>query len=274
MSKIISETYIVDNKKVNKRIVVLSDIHYWSKKHAKKLDEIIDYLKTIEYDFICIPGDLINDGKPSDTEILVNFIEKISVDTKVIISLGNHDTMILKNKRKYYKNEELFNKISEIKNVYLLDNDYCEINHVRFIGVTLPNDYYNYNENDNYFYRYINNIYDELPKNCYNVVLCHSPASIREEIINNIPFFKNVNLVISGHLHAGLIPSKLRKSFKGRGIISPHKCFFPKRCYGKHKVGNFDLVISPGITKFSDNTIFKYVNFMFKKEIVIIDLKK
>ena len=275
MKKIVKDTYIIENKKVNKKITVISDIHYWSKKDSYKLDKIVEHIKENPCDFICIPGDFVNDGKPHEPEILINFFIELSKLAKVIISVGNHDVMLLKNKRVYYKNEELFNQISEIKNVYLLDNDYVEINHIRFIGVTLPNNYYDFHENSNYFKRYLNNIYDELPKNMYNVILCHSPMCVKEEIIKDIPLFLNANLVISGHMHSCLMPRKLRGLAKGKGIITPYKTLFPKRCYGMYDVANLKLVIAPAVTVFSDNTkFFKLFDFLYDVELVEIELKK
>ena len=275
MSNIVKDTYIIENKKVNKKISVLADIHYWSKKDQIKLDKILSFYESNPCDFICIPGDFINDGLPSDEDIFIKFLNDLTKYAKVVISLGNHDVFLYKNQKKYYKNDKLFEKISNIKNVYLLDNDYCEIDKVRFIGVTLPNDYYDYNENSNYFYRYLNNIYDELPKNLYNVILCHSPVCIREDIIKNISLFNNANLVISGHMHAGVMPRFLRSIAKGKGIISPYKTFLPKMSYGMFDINNLKLVISPGITKFSDNCkFFRLFNPLYNMEIVEIELKK
>ena len=274
MSNISVTNYVINNKKNNKKILVLSDIHYWSKKNANKLEKIKNYIKDKKYDFICIPGDFINDGNVKDHDILVAFFEYLSKNAKVIISLGNHDTMIFKKRRIYYKNEKLFERIENINNVFVLDNEFKEIGNIRFIGVSLPNDYYEFRENHNYFYRYLNNIYDKLPKNLYNIILCHSPACIHEEIIKNIPLFDNANLIITGHLHAGLIPHFIRKRLKGRGLVTPHKGFFPKRCYGLYDVGDKKLVISPGVTKFDDHTLFRIFEPLYNIDLVSIELRK
>ena len=58
----------------------------------------------------------------------------------------------------YDFNEELYNKIKKIKKVYVLDNEVYTDGNIRFIGLTLPVDfYYKYGENKNYVMRYVNN---------------------------------------------------------------------------------------------------------------------
>ena len=175
----------------------------------------------------------------------------------------------------YYKNEQLFKKISDIKNVVLLDNDVLEESGIRFIGLTLPNDYYNYRENENYFMRYINNVFEEPPTNLYNIILCHSPLCIQDRIIKDVNLFNKANLIISGHTHSAITPRFLRKKLNGRGIITPNKAFFPKtNNYGLIDLKDKKLVISSGILKFSSNTIFRYFNFLFDTEMIELNLYK
>ena len=46
----------------------------------------------------------------------------------------------------------------------------------------------------------------------------------------------NVNLVLCGHTHGGLVPRFLRVFMKHNGFISPDKKLFPKKVYGKLKI--------------------------------------
>lgn len=275
MNKIVIEKHTVENSKVNKKILVISDIHFSSKKDQKRLDKLIKYLKNYTCDYICIPGDFINNGIVADEDVFVSFIAKLAEITKVIISLGNHDTMLLEHDRIYYKNEQLFKKICNIKNVKLLDNDVYETSGIRFIGLTLPNDYYNYGENGNYLMRYTNNVFDTPPKNLYNIVLCHSPLCINKDIIDKTMLFKNTNLIITGHTHSCLTPRFLRRFLKGKGFATPYRTFFPKyNCYGEVNFNKVKMIISSGVLKFSSNTKYKNFNFLFDVEMLEINLVK
>jgi hypothetical protein len=52
---------------------------------------------------------------------------------------------------------------------------------------------------------------------------------VKEDIIKQI----DVNLILCGHMHGGIVPNCLRKIFRHNGIISPSKSVFPKNVYGK-----------------------------------------
>ncbi len=183
MRKVIIDKYEVNNTKLDKKLLVLSDIHYCSKKDQEVLDLIIDSIKGNKYDYILIPGDFINNSKIEDEDIFINFLSELALIAPVIISIGNHDVALgSHNKKTYWLNEELFAKIKSIKHVHLLDNETYKKDNIRFVGLTLPLDYYKYHENKNYFKRYTNNIFKSLPKTTYNILLCHSPIFLKMKI--------------------------------------------------------------------------------------------
>jgi len=102
----------------------------------------------------------------------------------------------------------------------------------------------------------------------YNILLCHSPINIsKEEIINNI----NVDLVLCGHMHGGIVLRILRPIFKTGGFISPQKKLFPKYAYGNIKVNKTNIITTSGIKVLSKRYINKLTN-LFPSEIAIINL--
>lgn len=281
MKKITIDSYSIKNTKLDKRILVISDIHYSSKKDQDRLNELLSFLENYKCDYLVMPGDFINSAIISDEDIFLGFLRLLAKSKKIIMGIGNHDVTIynkktkLKKEKLFYINDNLFNEIKKIKNVHLLDNETYQTDGIKFIGLTLPSDYYKYNENKNYFKRYTNNNFKELSTKYYNILLCHTPICFEDEkVFDEVKLLSNVSLIISGHMHAGLVPRCFREKLKGKGFVNPMHKFFPKRCYGFHLIKDKKIVISPGICKFSSNTLFRFLNFMYDKELVEINLEK
>ncbi|MBR3523390.1 MAG: metallophosphoesterase [Bacilli bacterium] len=275
MRKVTIDKYEVNATKLDKKLLVVSDIHYCSKKDSEVLDLIWNAIKDNKYDYILIPGDFINNSKIEDEEIFISFLTNLASVAPVILSIGNHDIALGKHNHKtYWYNEDLFNKIKSIKHVHLLDNDIYKKDGIRFIGLTLPLDYYKYHENKNYFMRYTNNNFKSLSKTYYNILLCHSPRFFEDEkMIREVPLLDNISLIVSGHLHAGLVPRKMRKTFKGKGFVDPNHFLCPKRCYGFHHLKDKKIAISPAINKFPSSIFLGKLNRFYAIELMEITLK-
>lgn len=276
MSNIKTLFYQINTKNIDKRIILLSDIHYYSKKERVYLDKVLAELKKIEYDYLCISGDLLDRSRIFDEELLIEWLKELAKISKVIISIGNHELTNDRKEHIYDFNENLYKRINKLRNVRVLDNsDYVDGN-MRFIGLTLPVDfYYKYNENNNFFMRFVNNKFPTNYKDKYNILLSHSPKSISDKkTYEATKLFNNIQLVLCGHMHAGVTPYFMRKLLKGRGLIGPFKELFPKNAYGHIKIHNTDMIISSGITTASNCNTFSFVDPLFMREITVIDLKK
>lgn len=274
--KVSITNYDIETKDLDKKIVLLTDIHYYSKKSVPKLNMILDTLKKMTFDYVCIAGDFIDVGEVKELSYFIEWLNKLSTLSKVVMSIGGHDIIKSKGKHEYYYNEELYSAIKKIDNLYLLDNEVYIDNSIRFIGLTLPVDYYyKYKENTNYFKRYVNNTFDMFTDK-YNILLCHTPVALTNlESYQDIKLLKNIDLTLSGHNHAGIVPLWLRGMMKGRGFFSP--CggkLFPKYSYGLVKRNNINIVISSGITKASRVNPFFFLEPLFDSEITMINLKK
>lgn len=260
--RIINKTYNIKSN-VNKNIVLISDIHYSSKQDLKQLNLVLDSIKKTNPDYICIPGDITNRSNIKDQDALLDWLKKLSTVSKVIISIGNHEFYINKYKKIYGLNKGLLDKISKINNLYLLDNKNIIIDNINFIGFTSPIEYYEERKTLNDFYKYLNKI--KTNKKYYNILLCHSPLNISK---NNVLKNKNIDLVLCGHMHGGLVFNFLKPIFKNRGIISPKKKLFPKIAYGHIKINDTDILITSGIKVLN----YKLINKLFSPEIVQINL--
>ena len=76
MKKIIIDKYEINTTNLDKKFLIISDIHYSSKKDKIVLDKVFDRIKDNFYDYILIPGDFINNARIDDEDIFLEFIDK------------------------------------------------------------------------------------------------------------------------------------------------------------------------------------------------------
>lgn len=265
--------YKIHNDKVcGKRIILLSDIHYYTKEEAKTLNIIYDKLKTLKFNYICLSGDILDRAYTYDNVLLINWFIKISKLAPVIIALGNHD-LLYKKPNIPGCDEVFWKKVAKLDNVFLLRNNSICIDNINFIGIEMNQDYYyTHYEPDEPLIKHINNCFDNVDSNFYNVILYHSPIVIsKNEVLNKIKISKNLDLILCGHTHGGITPEFLKPILRGRGIISPQSTFLFKYAYGHFKVNKTDIIVSSGVTKASFYNKFHALNPLFSKEITVID---
>ena len=249
---------ILSSKKLKKDItfIHIGDIHYNETTSAKKLEYIKYAIEDAHPDYIFITGDLLDRPKITKNKekikLLVSWLNSLGNIAKVFISLGNHD-IILEEDYKF------FNKLNDINNIYVLNDQSYEDENVFISGFTLPTNYY-YNiekhEDENALLETLQNNFNlvtNLPKKKYKVALIHSPILLSEKKV--IEKLKEYDLVLSGHMHNGLIPRILDKIIKNNyGLISPDKRFFAKNTRGKIKTKYYTIIITGGITKLSPSS--------------------
>ena len=249
---------ILSSKKLKKDItfIHIGDIHYNETSSAKKLEYIKYAIEDAHPDYIFITGDLLDRPKITKNKekikLLVSWLNSLGNIAKVFISLGNHD-IILEEDYKF------FNKLNDINNIYVLNNQSYEDENVFISGFTLPTNYY-YNiekhEDENALLETLQNNFNlvtNLPKKKYKVALIHSPILLSEKKV--VEKLKEYDLILSGHMHNGLIPRILDKIIKNNyGLISPDKRLFAKNTRGKIKTKYYTIIITGGITKLSPSS--------------------
>lgn len=249
---------ILSSKKLKKDItfIHIGDIHYNETTSTKKLEYIKYAIEDAHPDYIFITGDLLDRPKITKNKekikLLVSWLNSLGNIAKVFISLGNHD-IILEEDYKF------FNKLNDINNIYVLNDQSYEDENVFISGFTLPTNYY-YNiekhEDEDALLETLQNNFNlvtNLPKKKYKVALIHSPILLSEKKV--IEKLKEYDLILSGHMHNGLIPRILDKIIKNNyGLISPDKRFFAKNTRGKIKTKYYTIIITGGITKLSPSS--------------------
>lgn len=270
---------------IGKKICLIADIHYSKNYNIDIFKEIIDNIKTNKPDFICISGDLVDDAsvlKISElSNILTEFIKELSKNAPLIITKGNHDKTVFIHKKHYYiDSNEYFSSLNKLENVYYLNNKTLIRDKLSFTGINLDYKwYYDKNHEDSkVFADLFDSKISKIDKSKYNILLCHTPSCImEEEVIKKSKQLNKFDLILSGHMHNGLVMDFFDKKFN-RGLVGPYKKFFPKYARGKieKEINNkkISLVISGGIIKFADNSpkLFKKLNFLYPIHIDYIEI--
>ena len=283
MNRIKTKLDIIYNNNVDKDIVIvhISDIHFNTNIKSKKLKKISNYINKINADYIMITGDILDDSKIIDNKNkikeLVVFLTDIAKNTKVFISLGNHDIFD-------EDDFKFFNKLNDLYNIYVLNNSSYQDDKIYVSGITLPTEYY-YNitrdESSKVLVRLLNNkveLFNKLPNKLVKICLIHSPIKLNvEEVIDK---FSQYDLILSGHTHGGMVPTWLGHLFGSYGIISPRKKLFQNMMRGKIErvIGDkkITIIISDSITRLGryPTVIFSYFNFIYNSSINKIIIKK
>lgn len=268
----IRKTYYTVSAPLDKQIVLLSDIHYYSLKMKPLLDLIYEELSNQNMDYICIPGDFIDERVIYDEDIFLEFLKKLSSLAPLILSIGNHEAK-MKNDRLDTLNEDFLAKIKKLENVHLLNNQSFIHHDIRFTGLRFPRESYDeVKTSEQSVLKVLEEHYPNgLRKDKYNIVLSHSPYLLLYPSIQKHAVYQHADLILSGHTHAGLTPTFICNRF-GRAFITPQRHLFPKNSYGYLK--KYKTIVSSGITKLSHFNPFRMFNFLYPSEIVFITLKK
>ena len=283
---IVKKIKIYNDKIDNKvKIALISDIHFSDYTKMKTLNRIHKNIQSNNPNYICIVGDIIDDNsslKNIDNMKLINsWINNLSLVCPVIIVLGNHDYLDHKTGSFIYPTNWI-NELKNIDNVYVLDNKVKVFNNICFYGYEAPFKYYIYNgkhtEDTSFLIDDFNKKLKIKNNNKYNILLFHSPIRIfSDKCINEINNFKNINLILTGHMHNGLVPIFLDKIIpKNKGFVGPYRSFFPKLARGIVKKDNQIMIISGGVIKLakSASKLMAKLNFIYPAQIEYIEIKK
>ena len=255
------------NVNLGKKIMLIADIHYYHKYNIRILDGLIMYAKQEKPDYICIAGDVFDNYNESiniKSKILDNCIEDLSHIAPVLIILGNHDTRVKKVEHDVIPTEFL-NRISLLKNVYLLGSNSLTKNNITFYGYNAKYNYYKSRE------KKIQLLEDDFhieTKKGYNILVAHSPINLtKSDVYDNLKLDR-FNLILCGHMHNGLMPHNISGNM---GLVSPSRKPFPPLARGTLKYKNTYFVVTGGVVKFSHAAhIFQVFNSLYPVSITII----
>lgn len=230
--------------------VFFSDLH--EIQHGIRNRELLIAIRKANPDIVLIGGDILTSKKSlgKDFDAVLDFIRALSKEYKVVFALGNHERALFDirdaeiNEKPRPKDPMDKLRISRLESclkecdIDILRNEGLRISNrnVNIYGLDLPLLYYRR------FKRYVpeDGLFDELlgprDENAYNILLAHDPEHFKEYAL------WHPDLVLSGHLHGGII----RVPLLG-GLISPQIKLFPKYDAGVFNQGDSQMLLTRGI---------------------------
>lgn len=279
----------INTNKINnsKKILVISDLHLTRDKGFKHLDEIKHTVLSDEISEIIIPGDIYNDVnelknkhfRDKSLQVLWDFAQR----RQVFVSLGNHDLMTKTNsgwkKGDVSLMEEAF---QDLPNFYLIHNgEQLRYDSISYSAFSPDFTYYedekksrkDLESESDYEESFMENYNPSLfDKNAFNIFLTHEPQSIIKLSTKKGSCIQdNTDLVISGHMHDGMVPHTLKRFSNNTGFISPQKQFFPSYAHGAVKINGTTFIINGPVNAMVENSL---ANEIMGANATIIDLKK
>ncbi len=238
------------------RLVLISDLH--GKSFGKDNARLIAKIQEQTPDAIFLVGDMLDKkADEADVQSLLALTEKLLEIAPVFFSMGNHEQVYLKT------NATLLDRVAQTGAVVVNDSyvDVTVAGQPLRIGGTMGHGFAfgrteeEFTSSPEYvFLKAFENT--ELPKIC----LAHMPDTF---IFNGAYTLWDVDLVLSGHTHGGLV----RLPFIG-GLYAPMQGLFPEYDRGHFRLGtHMQMVITSGL---AGHGLLPRVNN--PPEIAVIDL--
>ena len=226
----------------NYRILNISDIHLGQWINPEYLNDLVDYVNTLNYDLIVLTGDYFSYNIENYEAALEKSLKKLKAEDGKFGILGNHDHWMDADKvRGIFKNTDIYDLSND--NVVLKKGD-DKINLAGVDSCTVCADN-------------LDKVLAKLEDNCPTILLAHEPDFARESSQTG-----KIDLQISGHSHGGqfIIPKFETTPFRG-----PNSIKYP---VGLYKVKDMVQYTSKGL---GTNSFRIRINC--KPEITIITLK-
>jgi len=226
----------------NYRILNLADIHLGQWVNPDYLNDLVDYVNTLNFDLITLTGDYVSYNMEDYDIALKSSFKKLKAKDGKYGILGNHD---------HWMGSEIIRDIFEKSDIVDLSNDVVRLSkgddHLNLAGVdscTVCADN-------------LDDVLAKLDENCPTILLAHEPDFAKESSQT-----RRIDFQISGHSHGGqfIIPKFETTPFRG-----PNSTKYP---VGLYKVNDMIQYTSKGL---GTNSFRIRINC--KPEITIITLK-
>lgn len=226
----------------NYKILNLTDIHLGQWINPEYLEDLIDYVNTLNYDLVTLTGDYFSYVVDGYEEALADSFKKLKSRDGKFGVLGNHDhwmgSSII---RDIFKKSDIIDLSNDVHTLER-DGEFLNICGVDSCTVCADN---------------LDRVIAKMPKGMPSILLAHEPDFAKESSQTN--FF---DLQISGHSHGGqfIIPKVETTPFRG-----PNSTKYP---VGLYKVRDMIQYTSKGL---GTNSFRIRINC--KPEVTIITLK-
>ncbi len=271
----------------DRRILSLSDFHLTGDKGFEHLKEIKSKTDMTKISHIVMPGDIVNDvNELKDNKFRDSVLQALSdfaEDKHVFLSAGNHDQMTLNNKEWQRGDYSLLQEtIKQLPKFHLLKNgERITVNDITYSAFSPDYSYYEDEDKERkdleaesdyeeaFMKNYNANLFDN---NTFNILLTHEPQSIIKLSTKKGSCIQdNTDLVLSGHMHDGMLPHFFKRFCGNIGIISPQMQLLPKYAHGTVEVGDTTFVINGPVNARVESAL---INEIYGSNATVVDLVK
>lgn len=275
MSNIKVNEYVLKDPRFNKdrTVVNMSDIH----SNVVALNNIVKLLEEIKVSYIYVPGDTLDSiDNPHNKEIM-ELLKKVGNISQTFLSVGNHEMCELSyetGKKEEVESKDyidFFIEVAKQTDCIPMISDFSKIDLADDLSVSaanVPFSYYGKKENLEQYKKLLENVKEKMDENKFNVLLLHSPNSLIQngKIDRSSDVIRNMNLILCGHNHGGLMPTFAQDILKGhRGLAGPYAKLFQPNAYGVYNEEDTSVLVSNGVTKISATSEAGKINGILNK---------
>ena len=259
MNNIKKEEYTIRNQRIEKpvRFVFLSDLH--NREFGDGNDYLVAKVDEAKPDFVVIGGDFVTAKFVYSIDSLDDVIKRLICKYPVYFAIGNHESRLKwEHKTGKLNYDSLLNHLKSM-GVKVLDNDsaYLKEYNISLYGLTLPKAFFSKKNEFELSRHCVESLINISKDDSYKILLAHSPEFF--DMYKRL----GVNLVLSGHMHGGIM-----RLPGGKGLIGPRFKLFPDDCWGTRKENATRLIVSRGLAM---HTV--PIRFLNPSEITVITLK-
>lgn len=218
------------------KFVLLSDLH--DKSFGKHNERVLEAISKENPDAILIAGDMLTASHNREEQVAESLCVALAKTYPVYYGIGNHEAK-MKWSLDYYKDAyEGFVGCLKDAGIHVLEDD-AELfsdKGIRICGIDLEKKYYKRGKKTCMDADYVSQKLGNKEDDYYHILLAHNPEyfGIYEKW--------EPELVLSGHLHGGLI----RLPLLG-GLLAPSLKFFPKYDGGIFTKNRSTMIVSRGL---------------------------
>lgn len=251
----------------------MSDIH----SNVVALNNIVKLLEEIKASYIYVPGDTLDSiDNPHNKEIM-ELLKKVGNISQTFLSVGNHEMCELSyetGKKEEVESKDyidFFIEVAKQTDCIPMISDFSKIDLADDLSVSaanVPFSYYGKKENLEQYKKLLENVKEKMDENKFNVLLLHSPNSLIQngKIDRSSDVIRNMNLILCGHNHGGLMPTFAQDILKGhRGLAGPYAKLFQPNAYGVYNEEDTSVLVSNGVTKISATSEAGKINGILNK---------
>jgi predicted MPP superfamily phosphohydrolase len=275
MSNIKVNEYILKDPKFNKdrTVVNMSDIH----SNVVALNNIVKLLEEIKASYIYVPGDTLDSIDNQHNKEIMELLKKVGNISQTFLSVGNHEMCELSystGKKEEVESKgyiDFFFDVAKNTNCIPMISDFSKINladDLSVSAVNVPFSYYEKREDLEQYKKLLENVKEKIDENKFNILLLHSPNSLIQngKIDKSSDVIRNMNLILCGHNHGGLMPTFAQDILKGhRGLAGPYAKLLQPNAYGVYNEEDTSVLVSNGVTKISATSEAGKINGILNK---------